>query len=69
MVWERSGRAFHATVEGPSGRVLFHLIVEELLGGSWDWAVWHPGGPSSPAQHSVATPIQEAMQAAEQAAI
>jgi len=69
MIWERSESAFHATVEAPSGRVLFHLIVEELLGGSWDWAVWHPGGPASPGQHGVASTIQEAMQAAEEVAI
>jgi hypothetical protein len=68
MVWERSGRAFHATVEAPSGSVLFHLIVEELPDGAWDWAVWHPGGPSSPGQHGVATSVQEAMRAAKEAA-
>jgi hypothetical protein len=68
MLWERSGSAFHATVEDASGRVLYRLIVEELPNGTWDWAVWRSGAQSFLGRHGVTDTIQEAIQAAEAAA-
>jgi hypothetical protein len=47
MLWERSGSAFHATVEDSSGRVLHRLIVEELPDGTWIGRCGKPvAGPS-----------------------
>jgi len=59
MLWERSGSAFHATVEDASGRVLYRLIVEELPNGTWDWAVWRLGAHSrgNPGSEAAATQV------------
>jgi hypothetical protein len=65
MIWERSGEAFHATVEAPSGEVRFRLVVERLPDQRWDWVVWRPEDPATLARHGTATSAQAAMQEAE----
>ena len=68
MLWERSGSAYHATIEDADGRVLYRLIVEELPDGTWDWAVWESGGRSFEGRHGISATIHDAIQAAETAA-
>lgn len=63
MIWERSGEAYFSTAEDAFGRPLWHLVVEPILSGGWDWTIWRPRGNGAAART-----VQEAMQAAEQAA-
>ena len=67
VIWERSGEAYYATVAGPAGETLFHLIVESD-GDRWDWAVWRPGEDRDQARHGRAVMLHGAMWDAEQAA-
>jgi hypothetical protein len=66
VVWEQSGDAFFATVE--QGVKRFHLSVDELPGGGWDWAVWVQRNGWRIVRNGTASTAQEAMQEAERAA-
>jgi hypothetical protein len=68
MVWERDGDCFVAAVENDDGRPVWHLVVEPLLSGGWDWTIWRPGDLAGTALRRPARTVQDAMQAAEQAA-
>jgi hypothetical protein len=68
MVWERNGDAYHAKVVGPDDEPLFHVIVERLPEGMWDWTVWLPPGAPELAMRGVARTVQAAMRAAEDSA-
>ena len=46
----------------------YHLIVEKLPRGEWDWSVWRQNDGSRGIHTGTAGTVQEAMQAAERAA-
>jgi hypothetical protein len=50
---------------GPNDEPLFHMIIEQLPDGMWDWTVWPPGGNPSQAMRGVALNVQDAMNQAE----
>jgi hypothetical protein len=65
MVWERSGDTYYASPLGPNDEPLFHMIIEQLPDGMWDWTVWPPGGNPGQAMRGVALSVQDAMNQAE----
>jgi hypothetical protein len=67
VVWERSGEAFYADVDAADGS-RYHLIVERLPGGGWDWSAWRQNDGARGVHNGVAGTAQEAMRASEQAA-
>jgi hypothetical protein len=67
VVWERSGEAFYADLDAEDG-TRYHLIVERLPGGEWDWSVWRRNDGTRGVHTGVADTVQEAMRAAQQAA-
>ena len=66
VVLERSGEAFHADTDAADG-TRYHLIVEKLPGGGWDWSGWRQNAGTRGTQSGTADTAQEAMRAAEQA--
>jgi hypothetical protein len=67
VIWERSGEAFYADLDAADG-TRYHLIVEKLPRGEWDWSVWRQNDGSRGIHTGTAGTVQEAMQAAERAA-
>jgi hypothetical protein len=67
LVWEQDGAIYHATARSVAGIILYHLVVEQM-GAEWTWNVWRPGESFRLSRYGVATTIQEAMRAAEDAA-
>jgi hypothetical protein len=67
LVWEKSGENFHATIEDDIGQPVWHLIVEPIPTGGYDWAVWRPGEDPSRAAHGHAGTRHAAMWDAERA--
>ena len=67
LIWERSGRAYYATVHEPPDVVRFRAEVEPN-GTFWDWSAWRPGESPGAARYGVAQTAQEAMRDAERAA-
>jgi hypothetical protein len=67
VVWERSGEAFYADIDDADG-TRYHLIVESLPGGGWDWAVWRQTDGTRETHSGTAGTVQDAMRAAEEAA-
>jgi hypothetical protein len=66
VVWERSGEAFYADLDTADG-TRYHLIVEMLPGGGWDWSVWRQNDGTRGVHTGFAVTAQEAMRAAERA--
>jgi hypothetical protein len=65
MIWERSGGAYYAIAETPSGEHRFYLTVEQLSDRAWDWSVCRPRVSPHLAVHGLADTVHAAMQAAE----
>jgi hypothetical protein len=67
-VWEQSGDAYYATVQVQDGD-RYHMTIDKLPRGGWEWSVWRQGDNWHLARKGTADTAQEAMGAAEAAAI